>query len=65
MKRDLTQYRIGPVPKDACRNHDHKIDKYRIFSPVFTFSFIIVHKSVWKDELDLLKFIPLDENAKF
>jgi hypothetical protein len=28
---DLTHYRIGAVPLEACKNHDHKIDKYRFF----------------------------------
>jgi hypothetical protein len=62
---DLAQYRIGAVPLDACRNHDHKIDKYRFFRWFLHFSCIIIHKSVWKDELDLLKFIPLRKKARF
>jgi hypothetical protein len=62
---DLIQYRIGTVPLDACRNHDHKIDKYRFFRQFLHFSFMIIHKSVWKDELDLLKFMPLGKNAWF
>jgi hypothetical protein len=62
---DLTQYRIGAVPLDACGNHDHKIDKYRFSCRFLHFSFIIIHKSVWKNELDLLKIIPLGKKARF
>jgi hypothetical protein len=34
---DLTQYRIGAVPLDACRNHAYKIDKYRFFADFYIF----------------------------
>jgi hypothetical protein len=28
---DLTHYSVGAVPIDACRNHDHMVEKYRFF----------------------------------
>jgi hypothetical protein len=62
---DLAQYRIGAVPLDACRNHEHKIDKYRFFRRILPFSLIIVLDSVLKDELDLLKVIPLGKKIRF
>jgi hypothetical protein len=34
---DLTQYRIGAVSLDACKNHDHKIDKYVFFADFYIF----------------------------
>jgi hypothetical protein len=53
---DLTHYSVGAVPIDACRNHDHKVEKYQFFSlRFFQFLFIIVYKSIQTDELDILE----------
>jgi hypothetical protein len=59
--KDLTQYRIGAVPVDALSENR----KYRFFRRFLNLSLIIIHKSVLKYELDLLKFIPLGKKAKF
>jgi hypothetical protein len=56
--RDLTQYRIGAVPLQSRRLQKAWSQNRQISfcSPILHFSFIVMHKSVWKDELDLSKF---------
>jgi hypothetical protein len=51
-KTDLTHYNVGVIPPDACRNHDHKLEKIPLYTPIF----IIVKKSVLTVELAKLYF---------
>jgi hypothetical protein len=63
---DLTHYSVGAVPQDACKNHEHKVDKYRIFFRfLHFFLLIIVNKSVTRKELDVLTCILAGEKASF
>jgi hypothetical protein len=34
---DLTNYSVGAVSLDACRNHNHKVEKYRFLADSYIF----------------------------
>jgi hypothetical protein len=47
----------GAVPLDTCRNHDQKEANYCYFFKFLHFPLIIPYRSVWTDELVVLKCI--------
>jgi hypothetical protein len=62
MSADLTHYSVRAVSIDACRNQsDHNVEKY-CFLPIFIH---YLYKSVSRDEIHSLKFIPLGVKVGF
>jgi hypothetical protein len=50
----ITNCSVRALPLDACRNEDHKVEKYVVFfSRILTFFFFIVYNTAWSDEFDV------------
>jgi hypothetical protein len=50
---DLTHYSA----QDACRNHDHNVEKYCLFSILTFFIDYRIYEYLWTDELYVLEWI--------